>query len=164
MKTNIIIFMLICLLALSSCNTETPPADTEPGITTTAAESTTPATTVIEARTPTTNDELFEYIMLKWKQSQAAELYEYANSELSTLLNEADFAYEQVHAAWNLAHNPRAKTVYLPSDPTYAHLSSTLAREKLQKGESLSDIIAPNALEWIMKYKETKDESQNSQT
>lgn len=78
--------------------------------------------------------------------------------------NEADFAYEQVHAAWNLAHNPRAKTVYLPSDPTYAHLSSTLAREKLLKGESLSDIIAPNALEWIMKYKETKDESQNSQT
>ena len=39
-----------------------------------------------------------------------------------------------------------------------------LARENLQKGESLSDIIAPNALEWIMKYKETKDESQNSQT
>ena len=64
--------------------------------------------------------------------------------------NEADFAYEQIHAAWNLAHNPRAVTLYLPSDPAYAHLSSTLAREKLQKGESLEGILAPEAAEWIM--------------
>ena len=64
--------------------------------------------------------------------------------------NEADFAYEQIHAAWNLAHNPRAITLYLPSDPAYAHLSSTLAREKMQKGESLEGILAPEAAEWIM--------------
>ena len=63
--------------------------------------------------------------------------------------NEADFAYEQIHAAWNLAHNPRAKTVYLPSDPAYAHLSSTLAREKLQKGESLEGVLAESAIAWI---------------
>lgn len=63
--------------------------------------------------------------------------------------NESDFAYEQIHAAWNLAHNPRAKTLYLPSDPAYAHVSSTLAREKMQKGESLDDILAPEAVEWI---------------
>ena len=97
MKTNIIIFMLICLLALSSCNAKTPPVDTEPGITTTAsttaAESTAPTTTVIEKRTPTTNDELFEYIISKWKQNKAAELYEYAAPELSELLCEEDFVY-----------------------------------------------------------------------
>ena len=68
--------------------------------------------------------------------------------------NEQDFAYEQIHAAWNLAHNPRAHTLYLPADPAYAHVSSTLARERLAKGEDLSDIIAPMALEWILHNKE----------
>ncbi|MBR2446245.1 MAG: pantetheine-phosphate adenylyltransferase [Clostridia bacterium] len=63
--------------------------------------------------------------------------------------NEADFAYEQVHAAWNLAHNPRAKTVYLPSDPAYAHLSSTLAREKLKNGESLEGVLAESVIAWL---------------
>lgn len=67
--------------------------------------------------------------------------------------NESDFAYEQIHAAWNLAHNPRAKTLYLPSDPAYAHVSSTLAREKMQKGESLEDVLAPEAVEWIQNNK-----------
>ena len=59
--------------------------------------------------------------------------------------NESDFAYEQIHAAWNLAHNPRAKTVYLPSDPAYAHVSSTLVRERLAKGEDVQDLLAANA-------------------
>ena len=68
--------------------------------------------------------------------------------------NEQDFAYEQIHAAWNLAHNPRAHTLYLPADPAYAHVSSTLARERLAKGEDLSDILAPDAIEWILKHKE----------
>ena len=63
--------------------------------------------------------------------------------------NEQDFAYEQIHASWNLAHNPRARTLYLPADPAFAHVSSTLARERMQKGEDLSDILAPRAIEWI---------------
>ena len=71
--------------------------------------------------------------------------------------NEADFAYEQIHAAWNLAHNPRARTMYLPSDPAFAHVSSTLARERLAKGEDVSDIIAPKALAWII-HREKKNE------
>lgn len=71
--------------------------------------------------------------------------------------NEQDFAYEQIHAAWNLAHNPRARTLYLPSDPAFAHVSSTLARERLAKGEDLSDVIAPNALAWIMHKEEKND-------
>ena len=71
--------------------------------------------------------------------------------------NEADFAYEQIHAAWNLAHNPRARTLYLPSDPAFAHVSSTLARERLARGEDVSDIIAPKALAWIM-HREKKNE------
>ena len=63
--------------------------------------------------------------------------------------DEQDFAYEQIHAAWNLAHNPRARTLYLPADPAFAHVSSTLARERMQKGEDVSDILAPEAIEWI---------------
>lgn len=63
--------------------------------------------------------------------------------------NEADFAYEQTHAAWNLAHNPHAVTMYLPSDPALADVSSTLVRERLQKGESVADILAPAAAAWI---------------
>ena len=93
MKINIIILALICLLALSSCNADTPPTETEPSITTTAAESTSPTTTVVEEHTPATNDELFEYVISKWKQNKAAELYEYAAPELSVLLREADFVY-----------------------------------------------------------------------
>ena len=63
--------------------------------------------------------------------------------------NELDFAYEQIHASWNLAHNPRARTLYLPADPAYARVSSTLARKRLQNGEDVSDILAPEAIEWI---------------
>ena len=68
--------------------------------------------------------------------------------------NEQDFAYEQIHASWNLAHNPRARTLYLPADPAYAHVSSTLARERLAAGADLSDILAPDALAWILEHKE----------
>lgn len=67
--------------------------------------------------------------------------------------NEADFAYEQIHAAWNLAHNPRAKTVYLPSDPAYAHVSSTLARQKLLRGESTEGVLAPEVIKLIEQNK-----------
>ena len=69
--------------------------------------------------------------------------------------NEQDFAYEQIHASWNLAHNPRARTLYLPADPAYAHVSSTLARERLAAGQDLSDILAPEAVAWILKHTES---------
>ncbi len=68
--------------------------------------------------------------------------------------NEQDFAYEQIHASWNLAHNPRARTLYLPADPAYAHVSSTLARQRLAAGEDLSDILSADALAWIRKNQE----------
>lgn len=71
--------------------------------------------------------------------------------------NEADFAYEQIHASWNLAHNPRAKTLYLPSDPAYAHISSTLARERMQKGESLEGILADRVIQKLENNRENSD-------
>lgn len=48
--------------------------------------------------------------------------------------NEQDYAYEQKHAEWNRAHNPRAQTVYLPADSRYDHISSTLVRERIAAG------------------------------
>lgn len=68
--------------------------------------------------------------------------------------NELDFAYEQIHASWNLAHNPRARTLYLPADPAYARVSSTLARTRLQNGEDVSDILARDAVIWIKQNRE----------
>ena len=59
--------------------------------------------------------------------------------------NAVDFAYEQEHALYNRAHNPRAETLYLPADPAFDGISSTLAREKLRAGESLSGIL-PDAV------------------
>lgn len=63
--------------------------------------------------------------------------------------NQADFAYEQEHALWNRAHNPRAETLYLPADPAFDGISSTLARQKMEVGESLSDILPESVIQWI---------------
>ncbi len=59
--------------------------------------------------------------------------------------NAADFSYEQEHALYNRAHNPRAETLYLPADPALDGISSTLAREKLRAGEALTGIL-PDAV------------------
>ena len=55
--------------------------------------------------------------------------------------NEADYAYEQKHALYNRAHNPKAETLYLPADPAYDHISSTLVRERLARGEAIDDLV-----------------------
>lgn len=66
--------------------------------------------------------------------------------------NEADFAYEQKHAIWNKAHNPKAETLYIPADPKLDLVSSTLVRERLKNGESLDGIV-PTAVEEYIKSK-----------
>lgn len=55
--------------------------------------------------------------------------------------NAADYAYEQQHALYNRAHNPKAETLYLPADPAFDHISSTLVRERLEAGESIDDLV-----------------------
>ena len=59
--------------------------------------------------------------------------------------NEVDYAYEQKHALYNRAHNPRAETLYLPADPAFDHISSTLVRERIVAGEGL-DALVPSAV------------------
>ncbi len=58
----------------------------------------------------------------------------------------ADFEYEQAHAIWNRAHNPLAETLYLPADPAYDGLSSTLVREKLAAGDAVDGLVPAAAL------------------
>lgn len=55
--------------------------------------------------------------------------------------NAADFEYEQKHALYNRAHNPRAETLYMPADPAYDGISSTLARRLLEAGESVEGVL-----------------------
>lgn len=91
-KCIIAILMLISILVLSGCNTKKSVVDetVHTTDTDTIADQTTNPTT--ETR-PNTNDELFEYVVSKWKQSKVADLYEYADTELITLLNKNDFTY-----------------------------------------------------------------------
>lgn len=41
---------------------------------------------------PETQDELFDYVIEKWRRGEAGDIYEYASSKLKTLLNAEDFA------------------------------------------------------------------------
>jgi pantetheine-phosphate adenylyltransferase len=63
--------------------------------------------------------------------------------------NEADYAYEQKHALYNRAHNPEAETLYLPADPAYDHISSTLVRERIEAGQSIDDIVPAAVAEYV---------------
>ena len=65
--------------------------------------------------------------------------------------NEADYAYEQKHALYNRAHNPRAETLYLPADPAFDHISSTLVRERIAAGEVLDDLVPSAVAAYIRK-------------
>ena len=67
--------------------------------------------------------------------------------------NETDFVYEQQHALYNRAHNERAETLYLPADPAFDHVSSTLVRQKMTDGEDLSDCMSYAAIAWLKENK-----------
>ena len=72
-----------------------------------------------------------------------------ADAIVKGVRNEKDRAYEAEMAAYNLAKNPRAKTVLLEADPTLGDLSSTLVREKLARGERPEGLLAPAVLDYL---------------
>ncbi len=61
----------------------------------------------------------------------------------------ADFEYEQAHALWNRVHDSRAETLYMPADPAYDGVSSTLVRQKLSRGESVEELVPPAVADYI---------------
>ena len=63
--------------------------------------------------------------------------------------NVKDFEYEQKHALYNRAHDSRAETLYMPADPAFDDISSTLAREYLKRGESPEGILPEAVIAWI---------------
>lgn len=65
--------------------------------------------------------------------------------------NEGDFVYEQKHALWNRAHNPKAETLYLPAAPSLDGISSTLARERIRNDGDLNGILPTAVIEYIEK-------------
>ncbi len=63
----------------------------------------------------------------------------------------ADFEYEQKHALWNRAHDSRAETLYMPADPAFDGISSTLVRGRLARGESIASLVPPAVAEYILR-------------
>lgn len=71
----------------------------------------------------------------------------------------ADFEYEQKHALYNRAHCPAAETLYMPADPAFDGLSSTLVRERIRKGEPLSGYLPEAVIAMIGAQEAESDES-----
>ena len=65
--------------------------------------------------------------------------------------NAVDYEYEQKHALYNRAHNAKAETLYLPADPQFDAISSTLVRERLSRGEAIDDLVPSNVAQMIAK-------------
>ena len=71
--------------------------------------------------------------------------------------NEKDRAYEEEMAAYNLAANPRAKTVLLEADPALDTISSTAVRDMLAGGERPDGLLAPAVLDYLAARGECPD-------
>ncbi len=64
--------------------------------------------------------------------------------------DDKDYQYEFAMAQFNYERNNRAQTVFLPCDEGAREISSTAVRNKIHGGEDISDIVSPNALEYMM--------------
>jgi pantetheine-phosphate adenylyltransferase len=67
--------------------------------------------------------------------------------------DEKDYLYEFEMAQYNYKRNPNAQTVFLPCDEGAREISSTVVRERLDRGQNISDIVSENAVEYIQKIK-----------
>ncbi|MBO5355809.1 MAG: pantetheine-phosphate adenylyltransferase [Clostridia bacterium] len=63
--------------------------------------------------------------------------------------NEEDRAYEEKMAAWNLEHNPRAKTIFLQAADDFEQIHSTKVRDMIHAGEQPDAFLAPAVAEYI---------------
>ena len=63
--------------------------------------------------------------------------------------DEKDYHYEFEMAQYNFKRNPNAQTVFLPCDEGAREISSTVVRAKIDKGESIADIVSKNAINYI---------------
>ena len=62
--------------------------------------------------------------------------------------NDADLEYERRQAEWNLAHGGY-ETELVEAEESFAHISSTLVRERLRRGESLQGLLPPEVEKYL---------------
>ena len=62
--------------------------------------------------------------------------------------NAADYDYEVMIAQVNLLNAP-IETLFLPADPAYQFISSTVAKEMIRYGRALDRILPPEVIEMI---------------
>ncbi len=60
--------------------------------------------------------------------------------------NSSDIEYEIEMASYNKKRNPSLETLFFPASSTHTDVSSTLAREALDKGENLEAFLAPSTI------------------
>lgn len=72
-----------------------------------------------------------------------------ADAIVKGIRNDRDRAYEEKMAAWNLAHNPRAKTVFLQAADDFEEISSTEVRSHLDRGALPDGLVAPAVTELL---------------
>ena len=65
--------------------------------------------------------------------------------------NDTDRVYEEKMAAYNLAHNPRARTLLLEADEKWSDLSSTRVRALLAAGKCPRELVPPAVAEALVK-------------
>ncbi len=77
-----------------------------------------------------------------------------AHAVVRGVRNSRDFEYELIHARWNMAHNDKIEVFFLPADPEFDSISSSMVREVIESGENfdaLKDALHPRAIEYILK-------------
>ncbi|MGM9645697.1 MAG: pantetheine-phosphate adenylyltransferase [Eubacteriales bacterium] len=78
--------------------------------------------------------------------------------------NPEDEKYEKKLAEAMRGFDPNFDTVFIKPDEKYACISSSLVRDKLAKGESLSGLVSENAISEMEKmYKENLENKKKSQ-
>ena len=63
--------------------------------------------------------------------------------------DERDRSYEEKMAAWNIAHNPRAKTVLLEADEACRGVCSTAVRDLLAQKKEPVGLVTPAVLAYF---------------
>lgn len=68
--------------------------------------------------------------------------------------NAEDFEYEMIHARWNREHNERAETLFMPADPEFDKISSTLVKKIIfedKNPDALEGFLHQNVINYIKK-------------
>ncbi len=70
--------------------------------------------------------------------------------------NDTDREYELKMAEYNTARNPKARTILLDAEPEFAEVSSSLVRERLLRGEDISEYLPKKAAEKLKSFLQDK--------